>query len=147
MSSKAMFSSEKDTWETPEEFFATYNARFGFDVDVCALPENAKCSRFFTPQVDGLRQEWRGTCWMNPPYGRQIGAWVQKAYLSARDNGATVVCLLPARTDTAWFQDYVLPYAEIEFVRGRIKFVGAKDSAPFPSCVAIFRPTSMEQEG
>lgn len=126
MNGKAMFSSKSDIWETPDDFFAIYDARFGFDVDVCALPENTKCKRFFSPQEDGLKQKWTGTCWMNPPYGRQIGEWVRKAYMSARDEGATVVCLLPARTDTKWFQDYVLPFAEIEFVRGRLKFGGGK---------------------
>jgi phage N-6-adenine-methyltransferase len=110
---------------------------FAFDVDVCALPENAKVGRYFTPQENGLAQEWRGVCWMNPPYGRGIGAWVRKAYESAQD-GATVVCLLPARTDTAWFHDYC-QRGEIRFLRGRLKFGGSKNSAPFPSMVVIFR--------
>lgn len=82
-------------------------------LDVCALPENAKCKRFFTPEMDGLKQEWTGVCWCNPPYGRQIGKWVEKAVKSS----ATVVMLLPARTDTKWFHDWCLPYGKIEFLR------------------------------
>jgi site-specific DNA-methyltransferase (adenine-specific) len=76
---------------------------------------------------------------MNPPYGREIGQWVKKAYNESR-NGATVVCLLPARTDTAWWHDYVLPMATVTFIRGRLKFGDSKNSAPFPSAVAVFYP-------
>lgn len=137
MLSPAMFSSKTDVWETPQELFDRLDAQYHFDVDVCALPENAKCRRFYTPAEDGLKQEWRGICWMNPPYGREIGKWVQKAYESTRANGATVVCLLPSRSDTAWFHDYVLPHARIEFLRGRLKFGGSKNSAPFPSVIAV----------
>lgn len=104
---KVMFSSKTDQWSTPQDLFDRLDRIYRFETDVCALPENAKCERYFTPQMDGLRQEWSGICWMNPPYGRQISLWVRKAYESARDNMATVVCLLPARTDTAWFHDYV----------------------------------------
>ena len=139
MNNDLMFSSKTDLWETPQDFFDKLNARFQFETDVCALPENAKCKRFFTPEMDGLKQEWTGVCWMNPPYGRQIGKWVRKAYESARDNLATVVCLLPARTDTAWFHDYAMR-GHIDFVRGRLKFGGAKNSAPFPSMVVTFFP-------
>ena len=124
---------------TPQEFFDKYNEQFNFETDVCALPENAKCKRFFTPEMDGLAQTWTGVCWMNPPYGREVGRWIRKEYEIARDNGATVVCLLPARTDTAWWHDYIKPHAkDIEFIRGRIKFGGAKHSAPFPSVVVVF---------
>jgi phage N-6-adenine-methyltransferase len=133
------FSSRNDVWETPWEFFAKLDAEFGFTLDVCALPENAKCTRYFTPDVDGLKQEWTGVCWMNPPYGRDIGKWVEKALVSAR-NGATVVCLLPARTDTSWWHSFVSHASEIRFIRGRIRFVGAESSAPFPSAVVVFRP-------
>lgn len=131
-----LFSSATDQWETPQAFFDALDAEFHFDVDVCALPDNAKCAAFYTPDLDGLSQEWTGTCWMNPPYGRQIGAWVKKAYESAK-NGATVVCLLPARTDTAWWHDYCMR-GVVRFVRGRLKFGGAQNSAPFPSAVVIF---------
>lgn len=134
---QAMFSSITDLWETPENFFAKLNDEFSFETDVCALPENAKCSRYFTPEIDGLSQEWTGVCWMNPPYGRKIGAWVKKAYESAQ-NGAIVVCLLPARTDTAWWHDFCMK-GEIRFVRGRLKFNNSKSSAPFPSAVVVFK--------
>lgn len=136
---KVHFSSKTCLWETPKDFFEKLDAEFGFTLDVCALPENAKCKRYFTPQVDGLKQEWKGVCWMNPPYGREIGKWVAKALVSATC-GATVVCLLPARTDTLWWQSFVLQASEIRFVRGRLRFVGAKSSAPFPSAVVVFRP-------
>lgn len=126
-------------WETPQAFFDELDSEFGFTLDVCALPENAKCQRYYTPAVDGLKQTWRGVCWMNPPYGREIGKWVAKAHESARE-GATVVCLLPARTDTAWWHSYVLNAAEIRFVRGRLRFGDAENSAPFPSAVVVFRP-------
>ncbi len=133
------FSSKTDLWATPQDFFNTLNAEFGFTLDVCALPYNAKCERYFTPEEDGLQQLWRGVCWMNPPYGRTIGQWVRKAYESALE-GATVVCLIPARTDTAWWHTWVMQAEEVRFIRGRLKFGGSKNSAPFPSAVVIFRP-------
>ncbi len=140
MLNNALFTSNTDLWSTPQDFFDSLDAVYHFNTDVCALPENAKCKHFFTPEQDGLAQDWFGKCWMNPPYGREIEKWVRKAYESARDNGATVVCLLPARTDTKWFQDYCIPHGEITFVRGRLKFGGrgAKSSAPFPSMVVVF---------
>lgn len=138
MLNNSMFTSKTDLWSTPQDFFDRLDAVYHFDTDVCALPENAKCKNFFTPEQDGLKQEWKGVCWMNPPYGKEIGKWVHKAYESARDNGATVVCLLPARTDTKWFHDYCIPYGEITLVKGRLKFGGAKSGAPFPSAVVVF---------
>lgn len=134
---KALFSSATDLWETPQWLFDRLNDQYHFELDVCALPENAKCDRYFTPEQDGLQQEWTGVCWMNPPYGREIGKWVRKAYESAQA-GATVVCLLPARTDTAWWHDYVM-HGEITFLRGRLKFGNSKNSAPFPSAIVVFR--------
>lgn len=136
-----MFSSKTDLHATPLDFFAELDAEFSFETDVCALPENAKCANYYTPEIDGLAQEWRGTCWMNPPYGRTIGKWIEKAYLSAQ-KGATVVGLLPARTDTRWFHDFIYGKAEIRFVKGRLKFGEAKENAPFPSMVVIWRPNS-----
>ena len=130
------FSSETDLHATPMDFFNAQNAKHSFDLDVCAIAENAKCERFYTPEMDGLKQEWTGVCWMNPPYGRTIKSWMQKAYESSL-TGAKVVCLVPARTDTAWWHDYAMK-GEIEFIRGRLKFGGAKNSAPFPSAVVIF---------
>lgn len=130
------FSSATDLWATPQDFFDIYNERFGFEVDVCATNDNAKCERFFTKEDDGLAQEWRGICWMNPPYGRAIGDWMRKAYESSLD-GATVVCLVPARTDTRWWHDYAMK-GEVEFIKGRLKFGDAKNSAPFPSAIVVF---------
>lgn len=130
------FSSKTDLWETPQDFFNKYNSIYSFTLDVCATAENTKCEKFFTKEQDGLLQKWEGVCWMNPPYGRGIKAWVKKAYEAAQ-GGATVVCLLPARTDTAWWHDYCVK-GEIEFIRGRLKFGGHKSSAPFPSAVVVF---------
>ena len=134
MNKDLMFSRKTDLWATPLDLFDKYNEIYNFETDVCALPENAKCKRFFTPEMDGLKQEWTGVCWCNPPYGRQIGKWVEKACKSF----ATVVMLLPARTDTKWFHDYCLPYGKIEFLRGRLKFGGCDNSAPFPSMIVVF---------
>lgn len=132
------YSSKTDLWSTPQDFFDELNAEFGFDLDVCCTSENAKCSRHYTIEDDGLRQKWSGTVWMNPPYGRGIGKWIQKAYESSRA-GAIVVCLVPARTDTAWWHDYCMK-GEIRFVRGRLKFGESCNSAPFPSAIVVFRP-------
>lgn len=137
-----LMSSATDMWATPQDLYDQLNAEFGFGLDVCATAENAKCERFFTAEDDGLAQEWTGTCWMNPPYGEVIGKWVAKARLSA-EAGATVVCLVPARVDTAWWWDNCR-FGEIRFLRGRLKFGGAETSAPFPSAVVIFgRPASV----
>lgn len=137
MEANVHFSSKTDLWATPQLFFDRYNDVYGFTLDVCALKENAKCSSYFTKEQDGLKQEWFGICWMNPPYGRAIKDWVKKAYESSL-NGATVVCLLPARTDTAWWHDYCMK-GQIEFIRGRLKFGDAKNSAPFPSAIVVFK--------
>lgn len=135
MNTQVMFSSKTEEWATPQDFFDKLNAEFGFDIDVCATDENAKCAHYYTKQQDGLAQDWRGVCWCNPPYGRGIGKWVQKA----AESSATVVMLLPARTDTKWFHDYIYGKCEIRFLRGRLKFGGSINSAPFPSMVCVFR--------
>lgn len=137
MNTELMFSSKTDMWETPQDLFDRLNEEYNFECDVCAIPENAKCKKYYTPEVDGLKQEWRGVCWCNPPYGREIGKWVEKAYVASTYCGATVVMLLPARTDTKWFHDYCLK-GKIEFLRGRLKFGSSKNSAPFPSMIVIF---------
>ena len=136
--SEALYSSQTDMWETPQDLFDDLDREFHFDLDVCAIPENAKCKKFYTPEQDGLRQPWDGTCWCNPPYGREIEKWVRRA-LFASVSGYTVVMLLPARTDTKWFHDYIYKRAEIRFVKGRLKFGNSKNSAPFPSMVVIFK--------
>lgn len=139
MNKEVMFSSKTDLRETPQDFFEKLDREFGFELDVCALPENAKCSRYFSPIDDGLEQDWTGVCWCNPPYGREIEKWVKKAYISAIE-GATVVMLLPARTDTRWFHDWIYGKTEIRFIRGQLKFGGAEHGAPFPNMVVVFRP-------
>jgi site-specific DNA-methyltransferase (adenine-specific) len=140
MNTDLMFSSATDQWSTPQQFFNDWAKLFPFTLDVCADASNAKCARYFTREDDGLTQDWApATCWMNPPYGREIGRWVRKAHEESR-KGATVVCLLPARTDTAWWHDYVIEHAQVAFIRGRIKFGDAKSGAPFPSAVAVFYP-------
>lgn len=133
-----MFSSKTDMWSTPQYIFDDLNREFSFDVDVCATKENAKVDKYYTKEEDGLIQKWEGTVWCNPPYGRQIFFWVEKAYKSFLD-GATVVMLLPARTDTKWFHDFIYNKAEVRFLKGRLKFGGSKNSAPFPSMVVIFK--------
>lgn len=133
------FSSASDNWSTPQTFFDGLVTEFGaFDLDVCASDENHKAERYFTRADDGLGRTWEGLCWMNPPYGRTISAWMRKAFESSKA-GATVVCLVPARTDTAWWHDYAA-LGEVRFIRGRLKFGGHKNSAPFPSAVVVFRP-------
>ncbi len=133
------FSSNTSEWSTPQATFDALDAEFHFTLDPCASAENAKCERYFTKEDDGLAQTWEGSCFMNPPYGREIGKWVRKAYESSLE-GATVVCLLPARTDTAWWHDYVMKSNDIRFIRGRLRFSGSKVNAPFPNAIVVFRP-------
>ena len=137
MNTNVMFSSRSDLWETPQALFDELNAEFDFQLDACALPSNAKCARYFTPDIDGLKQTWRGRVWCNPPYGREIGKWVAKA--ASAEESDVVVMLLPARTDTRWFHEFIYKRAEIRFLKGRLKFGGGKNSAPFPSMVVVFR--------
>lgn len=137
---KALFTSTTDVWETPQWFFDELDKEFAFNLDPCALPENAKCKTFYTPNNDGLTQNWGGyNVFCNPPYGRTIAAWVRKCYEESRKPNTLVVMLVPARTDTTWFHDYVLGKAEIRFVRGRLKFGNAQNSAPFPSMIVIYK--------
>lgn len=132
---EVLFSSESTEWETPQDLFNELDKEFHFTLDPCATELNAKCKRFFSWVDDGLSQSWDGErVFMNPPYGREVGSWVRKAAVSK----ALVVCLLPARTDTRWFHDYVYHRAEIRFLRGRLRFVGASNAAPFPSMIVIF---------
>ncbi|HCI3536395.1 TPA: adenine methyltransferase [Acinetobacter baumannii] len=128
-----------DVWATPQNLFDALDQIFNFDLDVCALPENAKCERYFTPELDGLKQEWTGTCWMNPPYGREISLWIEKAVETA-NNGHTVVGLLPVRTDVVWWQEHIL-HREIHYIKGRLKFGGSKHNAPFGCALVVFRPS------
>lgn len=132
-----MFSSNTDLWATPIQTFQQLNKAFNFNLDVCASDDNAKCENYFTKEMDGLQQEWIGSCFMNPPYGKTIGDWIYKAYMESL-KGSIVVCLIPARTDTKYFQDYCMLASDIYFVRGRLKFGDSNNSAPFPSCIVVF---------
>jgi site-specific DNA-methyltransferase (adenine-specific) len=135
-----MFSSKTDEWETPQDLFDKLNAEFHFTLDPAATRENAKCARYCTKEQDGLKQFWgHDTVFCNPPYGREIGKWVEHAFNTHWVNDNTIVMLLPARTDTKWFHRFLYGKAEIKFLRGRLKFSGAKYNAPFPCMVAIFR--------
>ena len=133
------FSSKSDDWSTPQDLFDKLNAEFDFNLDPCATNENAKCGRFYSSDIDGLMQSWHGRVFMNPPYS-EIRAWMAKAAAEARA-GATVVCLVPARTDTRWFHESAVGH-EIRFIQGRLRFGGAKAGAPFPSCIVVMRPPS-----
>lgn len=140
MNKELMFSSKKDMWETPQNFFEELDREFNFTLDPCATPENAKCKKYYTVKEDGLKQDWQGeTVFCNPPYGRAIRNWVKKCYQESRKPNTTVVMLIPARTDTIYFHEYIYKKArEIRFVKGRLKFGNSKNSAPFPSMVVIF---------
>jgi phage N-6-adenine-methyltransferase len=137
---KACMSSKDMTWETPQDFFDELNKEFHFTLDPCATPETAKCKKFYTKEDDGLSKDWAGeNVFCNPPYGTEIKHWVKKCH----DEGkyTRVVMLIPARTDTAYFHDYIYRKAEIRFIRGRLKFGGKQKgsgSAPFPSMLVIF---------
>jgi phage N-6-adenine-methyltransferase len=135
---QGLYSSLTPEWPTPSGVFQALDAIYHFELDACATPENATCAQFFTPEQDGLRQEWTGTVWLNAPYGREIGRWLRKA-LESSQQGATVVCLVPARTDTAWWQDLCMQ-GSIFFIRGRLRFGDAANAAPFPSAVVVFEP-------
>lgn len=139
MNNKALFSSARDDWGTPQYIFDELNEEFEFTLDPCASESNHKCEKYFTKEQDGLAQSWENhVVFCNPPYGRKIGLWVKKAYEESRFNNAVVVLLIPARTDTKWFHEYIYGKTEVRFYEGRIKFVGAEHNAPFPSMVVVF---------
>ena len=141
--SRALFTSASQTWETPDDLFAALDAEFHFTVDVCAVSATAKVARHWSPDSSAFWQTWAGeVCWMNPPYS-EIGKWMAKA-VEAWEAGATVVALVPSRTDTRWWHDYAMRATDIRFLRGRLRFGDATASAPFPSCVLVFRSPSGE---
>lgn len=145
MNTSVHFSSATAEWETPLSFFDQLDGEFGFTLDPCCTHATAKCPKHFTKDEDGLLQDWSRDCvFMNPPYGREMSAWMRKAYESYQE-GATVVCLVLSRTDTAWWHDYAVK-GQIRFIRGRLKFGGHRNSVPFPSAVVVFHPCSIEQE-
>jgi phage N-6-adenine-methyltransferase len=129
---------ETDVWATPQWLFDALHKEFGFTLDPCSDGTNAKCAKFYTPNENGLLKDWKTeTVFMNPPYS-EVSDWMRKAYGAAQE-GATVVCLIPARTDTQWWHEYAMK-SEIRFIRGRLKFGDAENSAPFPSAIIVFRP-------
>ena len=136
---RVLYQSNKDDWETPQELFNKMNKEFNFTIDVASSDANCKCKKHYTKQNDGLQQDWNNeVVWCNPLYGRNIGEWVKKAFFS----NAITVMLLPARTDTRWFHEYIYnkDSVKIKFIKGRLKFGNAKNSAPFPSMIVIFYP-------
>lgn len=140
---KVHFSSKSKEWETPQELFDEIDKEFNFTLDPCATHNNAKCDKYYTKENNGLAQDWsKGVVFVNPPYGYDIKHWVRKSSEEAL-KGATVVMLLPARTDTKYFHNYIYGKAEIRFIKGRIKFLqNGKElyPAPFPSMIVVFRP-------
>lgn len=148
---RALLSSKKMDWCTPQDFFDRLDAEFGFELDAAATEKSAKCARYFTPETDALAQSWQvgGPVFCNPPYGRALGKWVKKAHQEAA-KGQTIVLLIPARTDTSYFHDYIYGQAEIRFIRGRLRFTdedgNAADPAPFPSMVVIYNNGGLTHE-
>uniref|UniRef100_A0A6M3JXD9 Putative methyltransferase n=2 Tax=viral metagenome TaxID=1070528 RepID=A0A6M3JXD9_9ZZZZ len=153
-----MFSNINNAWCTPQDFFDKLNKEFDFNLDPCATEKSAKCMKYFTATEDGLKQDWGGyRVFVNPPYGRQIGKWVKKCYEEGQKQNTLVVLLIPSRTDTRYFHDYILNKAEIRFIKGRLTFWDLdgekyqqgrfKDMtpAPFPSCIAIFKPQEHQE--
>ena len=135
-----MFSSKSGLWATPKDFFDELNKEFNFSLDPCATKDNAKCAKFYTKEEDGLTKDWRGnTVFCNPPYGRDIKKWVKKCSEEGKKEGTVVVMLIPARTDTTYFHEYIYNKAEIRFIKGRLKFGNAQNAAPFPSMLVIFK--------
>lgn len=148
LNTKLMFSSDNNAWCTPQDFFDELNKEFHFTLDPCATSVSAKCKKYFTVADDGLAQNWEGhTVFVNPPYGKEIGKWTKKCFNESQKPTTTVVMLIPARTDTRYFHDYILGKAELRFIKGRLKFVNLDSPkprkmwpAPFPSMLAIYTP-------
>ena len=140
MNTKLMFSSNDETWATPQDFFDKLNDEFHFTLDPCCSKQTAKCGKYYTIVENGLIQDWSGeTVFCNPPYGREIYDWVKKCSLEAKNGNTIVVMLIPARTDTKYFHEFIYNKSEIRFIKGRLKFGNAKNCAPFPSMVVVFR--------
>ena len=136
---EVMYSSKSDEWATPEDFFKSLDEEFHFDLDAAASHINHKCNKYFTVEDDGLTQNWGGCrVFCNPPYS-QIDKWVEKAFYETKQENTLVVMLIPSRTDTRYFHNYIYGRTEIRFVKGRLKFGDGKNSAPFPSMLVIFR--------
>lgn len=143
MNKDLMFSSKEEKWQTPDDVFNKLNKEFNFTLDPCCQHDSAKCKKHYTPTENGLLQSWEGeTVFVNPPYGRDLKTWVQKSYNESTKDNTVVVLLIPSRTDTSYFHDYIYHKSEIRFLRGRIKFINPitkkqGDSAPFGSMVIV----------
>lgn len=135
----ALYTSNSDEWATPQELYEDLDAEFCFTLDPCATDENHKCNQYYTQSDNGLLQNWGGErVFCNPPYS-DVGAWVEKAYRESCKDNTLVVLLIYSRTDTRYFHDFIYQRAEVRFVKGRLKFGNAKNNAPFPSMIVIFR--------
>lgn len=131
-------SRQSDEWATPRDRFAEWDQEFGpFTLDAAATADNALCENFYTAADDGLTQPWSGTVWVNPPYST-VARWIAKGYQAAQD-GATVVLLVPARTDTRWWHEWAVK-GDVRFLKGRLRFGDATSGAPFPSALVVFEP-------
>ena len=145
MINKSLFTSNKECWETPQDFYDRLNTKYHFEWDLAASDNNAKCDHYFTRDDNSLEQDWgelSGNMFLNPPYGRQLKLWVKKASETQLKREQLLVMLIPARTDTSYWHDYIFNHAEIEFLRGRLKFEVdgvSGDSAPFPSALVIYK--------
>ena len=139
MKTETLFSHKSDEWETPEDFFQDLNREFCFTLDACANQNNKKCERYYSPEENGLLWDWEGeTVWCNPPYSK-MKEWARKCYYEGHKPNTIVVMLIPSRTDTWWYQNYVLHRAEVRFIKGRLRFCGGNVNAPFPSALVIYR--------
>lgn len=144
MNTDALFSSKSDEWATPQDFYEQLDNEFGFTLDPCSTEENHKCENYYTMKENGLLQDWGGQrVFCNPPYSK-IADWVEKAFREAQKDNTIVVLLIPSRTDTRYFQNFIYHRAEIRFVKGRLKFGNSKNSAPFPSMVVVFRGANIK---
>ena len=144
---QACLSSKTDNWATPQDFFDNLNEEFHFTLDPCANEDNHKCDLFYTKEQDGLTKDWGGhVVFCNPPYGKEIADWVRYSYEQSQKPNTTVVMLIPARTDTRYFHDYIYGKAEIRFIKGRLKFGEATTAAPFPSMVVVYRKNNWLDE-
>lgn len=139
------FESKTPEWETPQDLFNELDREFHFTLDVASTHENTKCEKHYTAEEDGLSQEWSGVVWCNPPYGKQVKKWIKKAYEEFAKHKNTIVMLLPARTDTLWFHNYILGKAEVRFIKGRLRFNNVSTDAPFPNMIVIYKEKQKEK--
>lgn len=137
-------SSEKQTWETPQDFFDKLNGIFKFNLDACAEHSTAKVDSYFAKEDNALDKDWKGVVWCNPPYSREQKIFISKAYEESL-KGSTVVCLIPARPETKMWQELIFKNAsQVCFIKGRLKFGGVKTNAPFPSALVVFGNTKYD---